>query len=89
MEKIYKYISRNEIREHNGKYIIYGEFVISNPTQEQLTEAGYKPLVTDEMPIKEGFYYIPYYEELEEVIVKKWEEHVEEIIDEQEENYEL
>lgn len=70
------YILKNEhsIIPYNGE--VLKRFVgstliktISNPTDEQLREFGYKPLVEDEMPErKQGFGILKKYEEFEDYI---------------------
>lgn len=38
-------------------------------------ENGYYPIVKTEQPVKEGYYYTEYYEQVENEIVQKWAEH--------------
>lgn len=51
------------------------KIVISNPSREQYTANGYLPVRESEMPVNEGFYYIPSYAEEDGVIVQSWQEH--------------
>ena len=53
--------------EHSGK-------IYANPTEEQLKEAGYKPLTVTDMPeCDENHFCRAVYEETETEIIKKWE----------------
>lgn len=54
--------------------------MICNPTYEMYAEHGYKPITYTNIPVKEGFYYTPFYTEREKDILQEWEEH--EIIEE-------
>ena len=95
MKDMYLFISEYEIQKYNGEVLkrYVGNRcvkIISNPTEEDLKEFGYKYLV-EENPLeeKEGFYIETYYED-GEVITKKYryvelpEEMFEEIIEEME-----
>lgn len=49
---------------------------ITDPTEETLIELlGYKPVIEEDEPSEtpEGFYYVDFYEEDEEVIYRRWE----------------
>lgn len=56
-----------------GRYIKHNGMVYANPTDEQLTAAGYKPLITAEPPVeKEGYYIIDTYTETTDNIIQEW-----------------
>ena len=58
-----------------GKYIRMDGKIYANPTEEQIRKAGYKELVKNDMPEKEGYYYTDTYEVQNGEIVQLWEEH--------------
>ena len=54
-----------------GRYIKHDGMVYANPTDEQLTAAGYKPLITEEPPeAREGYYSVDTYTETDTAIVQ-------------------
>ena len=53
-----------------------GNTMIANPTEEHYKSMGFLPVVLQEIPQKEGYYYEPYYEENGDVIYQKWNEKV-------------
>lgn len=55
------------------------EALIINPTKEQYEQAGYKAIAETEMPIKDGYYYVPYYEDDGSQIIQKWREEANEL----------
>lgn len=87
---MYIFINEKKIKEYNGEILkrYVGNLLtktISNPTEEQLYEFGYKPLVEDTpLEEKEGFYIETYYEDGEHITKKyRYVEIPEEIIDEE------
>lgn len=87
---MYIFISENEIQKYNGEILkryVGSRLVkiIANPTEEQLYEFGYKPLVEDTpLEEKEGFYIETYYEDGEHITKKyRYVEIPEEIVDEE------
>ena len=52
--------------------------MIANPTDEMYAEYGYKPITYTDTPVREGYYYTPFYTEREDDILQEWEEHEEE-----------
>jgi hypothetical protein len=72
---LYKLIN-NRPEPFTGRYIKHDGMVYANPTDEQLTAAGYKPLVTAEPPeLREGYYAVDTYTETADGIVQAWTEH--------------
>lgn len=70
-----KYINENKI-EPAPPYIIDGEKVIANPTDDILTEFGYKEVIEAEYPeTADGYYRVPIYENSEK-IVQKWSDEI-------------
>ena len=70
------------IKYAGGKILIIGDEVIVNPREEDWKRAGYKEVVDNKLPDKEGFYQVPEYTEEDDKIVATY--HYEEILDEQE-----
>ena len=69
---LYKLIN-NRPEPFTGRYIKCGGMVYANPTDEQLMEVGYKPLITAEPPeLREGYYAVDTYTETDEAIVQTW-----------------
>lgn len=65
-----------------GRYIKHDGMVYANPTDEQLTAAGYKPLVTAEPPeAREGYYSVDTYTETDTAIVQTWTEYANEVFE--------
>lgn len=70
---MYKLINGQPVA-FTGKYIRYKGKIYTNPTEEQLQMAGYKPLICAEPPEeKDGFYINVIYTETEKQIVQKYE----------------
>ena len=70
-----KYINENNI-EFAPPYIIDGEKVIANPTDDILAELGYKEVIETEYPeTTDGYYRVPIYEDGEK-IVQKWSDEI-------------
>lgn len=70
-----KYIDKNKI-EYAPPYIIDGEKVIANPTDDILAELGYKEVIEAEYPeTADGYYRVPIYENGEK-ITQKWSDEI-------------
>lgn len=57
-------------------------------SEEVYNKIGYFRIERTEAPSKDGFYFTPFYELENNVLVQKWEEHEEEIVEETD-SYEL
>lgn len=71
-----------QIKYAGGKILIIDDEVIVNPRDEDWKRAGYKEVVDNRLPEKEGYYQVPDYSETEDKIVVTY--HYEEMPDEQE-----
>lgn len=71
-----------QIKYAGGKILIIDDEIIVNPREEDWKRAGYKPVIDNRLPEKEGYYQVPEYSETEENIIINY--HYEEIPDEQE-----
>lgn len=70
-----KYINENNI-EPAPPFIIVGEKVIANPTDDILVELGYKEVIETEYPeTADGYYRVPIYEDGEK-ITQKWSDEI-------------
>lgn len=70
-----KYINETTV-EFAPPFIIDGEKVIANPTDDILAENGYKEVIETEYPdTADGYYRIPFYEDCDK-IVQKWSEEI-------------
>lgn len=66
----------------SGDILIIDDEVIVNPREEDWKRAGYKEVVDNRLPDKEGYYQVPEYSEDDEYVYINY--HYEEIPDEQE-----
>lgn len=58
------------------KYIELDGMIISNPTDEELFRAGYKPLIEEPYPeLDDKHYATKVYKETDEAIIQTWEIH--------------
>ena len=64
----------------NDKILRYCDEITVNPKEEDFIRAGYKPVIENRLPEKEGFYQVPEYTETEDSIIANY--HYEEITDE-------
>lgn len=71
-----------QIKFAGGKLLKHDGWITTNPREEDWKRAGYKEVVGNRLPEKEGFYQVPEYIEEEDKIVATY--HYEEIPDEQE-----
>ena len=56
-----------------GRYIRHNGNIYANPTDEQLKEVGYKPLITTECPEEiDGYVWVAKYTENEDNITQEW-----------------
>ena len=69
------------IKYAGGKILIIGDEIIVNPREEDWKRAGYKEVVDNRLPEKEGYYQVPEYSETEENIIINY--HYEEIIEDE------
>lgn len=70
-----------QIKYAGGKILIIGDEVIVNPREEDWKRAGYKEVIDNRLPEKEGYYQVPEYSETEENIIINY--HYEEIIEDE------
>ena len=70
-----KYINETTV-EFAPPFIIDGEKVIANPTDDILAEQGYKEVIETEYPdTADGYYRIPIYENGENII-QQWSDEI-------------
>ena len=69
------------IKYAGGKILIIGDEIIVNPREEDWKRAGYKEVIDNRLPEKEGYYQVPEYSETEENIIINY--HYEEIIEDE------
>ena len=69
-----------QIKYAGGKILHIDDEIIVNPREEDFIRAGYKEVIDNRLPEKEGYYQVPEYSETEENIIINY--HYEEIIDE-------
>lgn len=53
-------------------YLVIGENIVFNPSEETLKSYGYKPIIETEMPLKDGYMYTMHYEDRGNDIVQVW-----------------
>lgn len=70
-----------QLKIASGKILIIGDEVIVNPREEDWRRAGYKDIIDNPLPEKEGYYQVPEYSEDEKYIYINY--HYEEIPDEE------
>ena len=70
-----------QIKYASGKILIIGDEIIVNPREEDWKRAGYKEVIDNRLPEKEGYYQVPEYSETEENIIINY--HYEELPDEE------
>ena len=69
-----------QLKQNNLVYapniLIIGDKQVINAPAELYKSQGYLRIVNTEMPeYEEGFYYTPYYIEVIDAIIQKWEKH--------------
>ena len=58
----------------------FGNTMVSNPTEKHYKELGYLPIITQPIPQKDGYYYEPYYVEVDNSIYQFWTEKVADLL---------
>ena len=53
-----------------------GKTMVANPTEKHYIEAGYLPVIMQNIPNNDGYYYEPYYVEVDGKIYQYWTEKV-------------
>ena len=48
--ELYKFINENEIKRYSGGFVVIDNRIYTNPTEETIKKAGYKPLAEKEVP---------------------------------------
>jgi len=64
-----------------GKVLTFDNEITVNPREEDFMRAGYKPVIENKLPEKEGFYQVAEYTENAENIIANY--HYEEIIEDE------
>lgn len=72
--KLYKLVN-GQPKKYNGGFVVLENRIYTNPTEEIIKQAGYKPMITDEEPEynAETHYIEKVYEDTEEAILVHWE----------------
>lgn len=70
----YKFIDENTMPQEFCGWLQQENNIITNPPDEAIIELGYKPLVIEECPSKEGYSYSPIWSQTEECITQSWTE---------------
>ena len=47
---LYKFINENQIKRYKGGFVVLDNKIYTNPKEETLAKAGYKPLADVELP---------------------------------------
>lgn len=70
-------------KKYNGGFVVLDNRIYTNPTDEVIRKAGYKPMITDEEPIYDGEtqYLEKVYEDTEEAILVHWEIREQELVE--------
>ncbi len=48
--ELYKFISETEIKKYKGGFVVIDNRIYTNPKEENIKKAGYKPLADAEIP---------------------------------------
>ena len=48
--ELYKFISEDKIKKFNGGFVVLDRYIYTNPKEETIKKAGYKPLANVEIP---------------------------------------
>lgn len=48
--ELYKFISETNIKKYNGGFVVADNRIYTNPKEETIKKAGYKPLANGEVP---------------------------------------
>ena len=74
-------LENGHLKLAGGKILYFDDEVIVNPREEDFIRAGYKEVIDNRLPEKEGYYQVPEYSETEENIIINY--HYEEIPDDE------
>lgn len=85
--KLYKLVD-GKPKQYNGGFVVLDNRIYTNPLDEIIKQAGYKPMIIDEEPIYdfEICYLEKIYEDTEEAILVHWDIKIIEPIEEIEED---
>ena len=72
--KLYKLVN-GQLKKYNGGFVVLDNRIYTNPTDEVIKQAGYKPMITDEEPEynAETHYIEKVHKDTEEAILVHWE----------------
>ena len=72
--KLYKLVD-GMLKKYNGGFVVLDNIIYTNPTDEDIRKAGYKPMIVDEEPMYDGEtqYLEKVYEDTDEAILVHWE----------------
>lgn len=79
----YKFIDESTTPQQFCGWLQEGNNIITNPPDEAIIELGYKPLIIEECPSREGYSYSPTWSQTEESIIQSWIEEEAEVSSEQ------
>lgn len=48
--ELYKFISKNKVKKYNGGFVVIDKYIYTNPKEDAVKKAGYKPLVEVTVP---------------------------------------
>lgn len=48
--EFYKHLSEIKIKKYKGGFVVLDNYIYTNPKEETIKKAGYKPLVNKEIP---------------------------------------
>ena len=73
--ELYKFINENKVEKYKSGFVVLDNRIYTNPTEDTLKRAGYKPLVSAEAPeYDESMQYIvKTYAENEDCITEAYE----------------
>jgi hypothetical protein len=57
------------------RILAIGNKRIINPKEKHFLQAGYKKIIKTEMPIKDGYFYVPKYTDQGDSIIQEWIEY--------------
>ena len=72
--KLFKLIN-GKLKKYNGGFIVLDNKIYTNPKEEIIRQAGYKPLITDERPEYdvENQYLVEVFEDTDNAVLIHWE----------------
>ena len=70
-------------KKYSGGFVVLDNRIYTNPTDEVIRKAGYKPMIADEEPMYDGEtqYLEKVYEDTEEAILVHWEIREQEVVE--------